>query len=120
MTNIPEKVPSYNLAIRPYGLEVFTDFERGKSFPVLFYRHAGTGRAFVLTWIGDVLDDLAGAGLHVADSVKIQITADQARAEPVTARTKYRCHLEVPVTPAGEGDAERWAFIEELGARYGK
>lgn len=104
------------LTIQPYGAEIFTDFERGKHFTVLFFRHDGTARARVLTWIGNVLDDLLTAGVHVSDACEIQLTADQARSEPVTAKTKYRCHLKVPVRLNSEMETDNQAFVDAIRA----
>lgn len=110
----PGSLPT--LSIPPYGAEIFTDFARDKRFVVLFYRHDGAARAKVLAWIGSVQDDLLAAGLHVSDACEIQLTADQARSEPVGPKTKYRCHLKVPVQIAGEREAETQAFLDGLRA----
>ena len=110
----PGSLPT--LTIPPYGAEIFTDFTRDKRFVVLFYRHDGAARAKVLAWIGSVQDDLLAAGIHVSDSCEILLTADQARTEPVGPKTKYRCHLKVPVQLAGEREAETQAFVDGLRA----
>ena len=115
---INDSVPQ--LTIPPYGAEVFTDFRRAKRFLTLCYRHDGGSRPFVLAWIGDVLDDLARAGVHVCDACEITLTADQARSEPVTTKTKYRCHLKVPVKLASEALADDLAFVEAIRAHFAK
>lgn len=120
MTTIPETPNPQNgdtpgLTIKPYGAEVFTDFERRKHFVVLFYRLDAATRTRVLAWIGEVLDDLNRAGLHVSDAIKSQITAEgQSRTEPLTAKTRFRCHLEVPVKPLTQSKAEEQAFVDAV------
>ncbi len=83
------------LSISPYGVETFTDTERQLSFTTLHYRHGGGDQAAVLTWIGNVLKELAGADLAASGPVDIVLTPDVARS--TKTRTKWRCHLKVPV-----------------------
>ncbi len=91
----PSNIPT--LSIPPYGVETFTDTERQMSFTTLHFRHGGGDQAAVLTWIGNVLKELAGADLPASGPCDITLTPDVARS--TKTRVKWRCHLKVPVEP---------------------
>ena len=82
------------LPIPPYGLDTFTDFERGLSFTTLHFKHFGGNREMALAWIGDVLVELAAAGIPASGPCDIVLTPDVAKS--TKARVKWRCHLKVP------------------------
>ena len=84
-----------NLSIPPYGVETFTDTERGLRFTTLHFKHGGGDQAAVLTWIGSVLKELAGADLPASGPCDITLTPDVARS--TKTRVKFRCHLKVPI-----------------------
>ena len=117
-TQTSEEAPSPGaldfLTIKPYGAEVFTDFARRKSFLVLFFKHEGASRPRVLAWIGEVLDELTHAGIHIPDKCQSSLIPDHARTDRVTPKTKWRCHLQVPVQfPEGFAVGER-GFVSAL------
>ena len=89
----PGSLPT--LRIPPYGVDTFTDIERGLIFTTLHFKHFGGDREAVLAWIGDVLVELVGAGIPASGPCDITLTPDVARS--TKTRTKWRCHLKVPV-----------------------
>ena len=93
----PGSIP--NLPIPPCGMDTFADFERGKVFTTLHFRHGGGDHPAVLAWIGNVLKELAGADLPASGPCDITLTPDVARS--TKTRIKYRCHLKVPVERKG-------------------
>ena len=58
------------LRIPPYGVDTFTDIERGLTFTTLHFKHFGGDREAVLAWIGDVLVELVGAGIPASGRVR--------------------------------------------------
>lgn len=55
-----------SLTVKPYAVQVFTDFERGKEFTTLFYRRKEARLQTVLAFVQDVLEGIAQAGLIVS------------------------------------------------------
>lgn len=99
----PEESTSSNIApgslptlpIPPYGVNTFHDLDRGLTFTTLHFKHFGGDQAAVLLWIGNVLDSLMLAGIPASGPCDITLTPDVARS--TKTRTKWRCHLKVPV-----------------------
>ena len=89
----PGSIPA--LPIPPYGVDTFTDFDRGLVFTTLHFRHGGGDQAAVLLWVGNVLDQLTLAGIPASGPVDSTFTPDAARS--TKTRVKWRCHLKVPV-----------------------
>lgn len=96
MLILPELTDLPQLAIPPYGVQTFTDFSRGKSFVVLYFRHEGGPRGKVLAWIEDVLLGLAAQGIHATGTCEITLNAAKTQPDPPNERTKWRCLLKVP------------------------
>lgn len=87
-------MPSLNLdtlTLKPYGVQVFTDRERGREFTTLFFRRKDSRLETALAFISDVLADVAQAGLTVGGLVKVQLSPQGQN---------FRCHLEVSVKEA--------------------
>ena len=109
MLILPELTDLPQLAIPPYGAQIFNDFSRQKSFLVLYFRHEGGPRGKVLAWVEDVLQGLASKGIYATDTCEITLNAAKTWPDPPNAKTKWRCLLKVPTgieTMQGTGAQE--------------
>ena len=98
------------LTLTPYGVSVFTDIQRQKSFVTLFFRHEKAVREVALAFPGAVLDALTEAGLTAPKGLNIHWLP---LAEPTRSANapRFRCHVEVSVSPllASDTDLLLWA-----------
>ncbi len=111
--------PLQALTPAPYGVSVFTDTERQKSFVTLFFRHEKASRETALAFPGVVLDALTQAGLTAEKGLNIHWLP---LAEPArSANTpRFRCHVEVSVQAALASDADLLLWAEDLAGRAGR
>jgi len=79
------------LTVKPYGVSVFTDRERGKEFTTLFYRKKDSRLETALVFITEVLAGISAAGFTLTGSIKVQLSP---------FGEAFRCHLEVSVKEA--------------------
>ena len=101
------------LKLTPYGVSVFTDKERQKSFVTLFFRHEKASREVALAFPGAVLDALTEAGLTAPKGLNIHWLP---LAEPARSANapRFRCHVEVSVQAALASDADLLAWADAL------
>ena len=110
-----------DLKVAPYGAQVYTDFERGRQFVTLFYRHKLAGpRDRQLALLFAVIDDLTGAGLIVErDGVEVNFAPEIREMGTVqTPDTPYRIHLKVPVRPLAAEQAAAADFAAAIRAHF--
>ncbi len=110
-----------DLRVAPYGAEVFTDFERGKQFVSLSYRHKAAGpRDAQWALVLAILDDLTRARIIVErDGLEIKLSPEIRELGTVqTPDTPYRVHVKVPVRPQAGGQADLDAFAAGIRAHF--
>ena len=92
------------LTLTPYGVSVFTDIQRQKSFVTLFFRREKAVREVALAFPGLVLDALTEAGLTAPKGLNIHWL-------PLPQAGRFRCHVEVAVQAdlGSEADLLTWA-----------
>ena len=98
--NPPRETPSLALAVRPFAFEDYHDLARDKHFVTLHYRRESTSRATALALIAQVLDDLAGSGVSLTDSLKITVARKNVpESDPgkTTAGDRYSVHVSAAV-----------------------
>lgn len=119
-TPIPsDPAPGPRLIITPDGLEIYHDLRRNKLFVTFHYRRDKPVRlATVYAWIGELLDDIAQAGLLVRGPLTVLLSPQSV--DQATSQSAFTASLKVEVRPRAEEAQESAAWVEALRAHFAR